>query len=259
MDKCHKYQQLISLYIDDMLSTSETEQLLEHLDECDDCYSFYIDLKKSTDELKNFKITCPENLHQTILDSISLNKNIQVVQYKQPKHKAIYISLATCACFALLIAATSFNFTPLSVDLSDELTEQGFTVDKSESNKLVTSEPQVSSIETSDPVRSFGLADDNSKASDTLDHDKKTHDDIFFDDYAFVFEFEGSKDLDETEGEVIYSDDKTTYISLENNIPVIEKMLEKLYSLDYIQLDTNHNDYKIDATSNMGIFILHKK
>lgn len=229
---CQKFEDLISLYIDDMISPLELEDLLEHLDTCDECRSYYNDLKSSKEAFKNINIDYPEELTSKILDSIEKNKKIQLVGYKPKKLKPLYGVLVACACFALIYSASSFYMQPLP-----SLPEDNF-----EPMLMMSDETD---MPVSSPMQSRGIP--------------ISINDILSDDFAFILEFMGSNEIKNHNGTIIYSDDNTICIEVENSIPVIESMISTLKNLKYQETITEHSTHIINTESDHGIFVIHKQ
>ncbi|MFI3226299.1 MAG: zf-HC2 domain-containing protein [Clostridia bacterium] len=284
MNKCDKYENLISLYLDDMLLNSEIEDLLEHLDSCDRCHDYYADLKRTRDSLKNLKIEYPEDLSQSILDKIQQNKDVQIVQYTPPKRKAFYALLATCACLAIVISTTSFdlgfgNKKDTATSLSTTTTTM--SIERSSSTPTSNSQSQEASIETfSEPmaiadaetetltdveevVPSYGTAEvfdiqsSISEAVDSLQSSSFSNSELLLDDYAFVFEFEGIENIDDISGKILFYEDNLIYLEVENTISLIENVIITLENYNYEMMTVDLNDYRISSEATSGIFIIH--
>ena len=245
MSNCNKYEEYISLYIDDELGSEELLELLEHFDECQTCHNYYLELKNITEKIKNIHIEYPPELTEMILKNIEENKNIQIVQYKQPKRKMAYISLAACACFAIMLSSTTFLVKDKIIPAKDYVlaADQG-----PEALKAVGEAPNQNenkqTAQTFSENKSGGL------------RDASVLPDIALSEYAFVFTFEGSLKVPEIKADVLYSDDKVICIVVENNIPVIESAISTLEANGYINVNLTNTNYKIDAESKTGIIII---
>jgi len=69
--KCNKYQELISAYIDGMLSLQEEEQLKVHMQECADCEATYHALKQIVGGCKQLEmLKVPEDFHEQLMSRI---------------------------------------------------------------------------------------------------------------------------------------------------------------------------------------------
>lgn len=236
MNKCKNFEELINLYIDDMLGSLEVEALLEHLDECESCSALYKDLKNTRNALKSMKIEYPEELTAKILDSFEKNKAVQVVQYQAPKRLYSYIGLASCACIAITLSIATIS-NPLQ---------------NSSSNLPINTEnvqPIIRSADDGVAMASF--------QPESLDiNDGKIPVDLS-DSYAFVFEFQGSNIVNPpTNSHVLYSDDKVLYLIVDNNLPTIETFITDLKKNDYIEFTPNYSDYIISETSSKALFVL---
>lgn len=229
---CQKFEDLISLYIDDMISPLELEDLLEHLDTCDECRSYYNDLKSSKEAFKNINIDYPEELTSKILDSIEKNKKIQLVGYKPKKLKPLYSGLVACACFAIIYSASSFYMQPLP------------TLPENNSEPMVIMSDDAD-MPMSSPVQSRGAP-------------ISIHD-VLSDDFAFILEFMGSNEIKDHNGSIVYTDENIICIEVENSIPVIENMISILTNLKYQETLTEHSTYSVNTESNYGIFVIHKQ
>ncbi|MFI3115450.1 MAG: zf-HC2 domain-containing protein [Clostridia bacterium] len=244
MNNCEKYENLISLYLDDMLLATEVEELLEHLDSCENCHAYYTDLKCIKESIKNIKIEYPEDLTTSILDKIQLNKEVQIVQYKPRKQKVFYGMLASCACAAILISTSSFynnnidttngtvsyskDAEPQNMDMDTGMTVNGFIVD-------------------GEPIQSF--------PADV----KSFRNEILLDEYAFVYEFEGYADITGITERILHIDGSVTYLEVANTISNIESLIKKLETYDYEYLAIDNNEFRINKDAKNGIFIINKK
>lgn len=280
MNKCDKFENLISLYVDDMLLNSEIEELLEHLDACDHCHDYYADLKRTKESLKNIKIEYPEDLTQSILDKIQQNKEVQIVQYKPPKRKAFYGLLASCACLAIIVSTSSFSFSSSSNDSANTLTMSTSTTTIARSSSTTTEE----SVEGSDniaasaptgvmdseiavidesapadmPAATESQVEQDYAANDVLaEDDALANQDILLDDYAFVYEFSGTEELGDINGKILYFEENLIYLEVENTISVIESVVTALENSLYEPVAVDQNDYRISSEATSGIFIIH--
>lgn len=286
MNKCDKYESLCSLYIDDMLLNTEVEDLLEHLDTCDNCHNYYIDLKRTKDSLKNLKIEYPEDLSSSILDKIQQNKEVQIVQYSPPRRKALYAILASCACFAIIVSSSSFNL-PFSntinstTDMSTAVTTM--SVERSSSTSaeapedtLYTGGSETTEAEVNDAgvntllpntvaqgemvEEDVQLADKSEvveEATNELTKPEFSRSELLLDDYAFVYEFEGDKNIGDIDGKILYLNETSIYLEVENTISIIESIVTVLEDNDYELLQVDQNEFRISTEANSGIFIIH--
>lgn len=280
MNKCDKFENLCSLYIDDMLLNTEIEELLEHLDSCDRCHDYYADLKRTKDSLKNLKIEYPEDLTQSILDKLQQNREVQIVQYSPPKRKIFYGLLATCACLAIVISTTSFSFSNKS-DTTAELTmsTSTTTIERAsgtpasigtidavpESSNIANADYGIATIEE-DPVAPDmpiydSPASESSVSSSALAEPEIatfSHSELLLDDYAFVYEFEGTENIEIVGGKILHYDDNLIYLEIDNTISLIEGVITTLEENQYELMEVDQNEFRISTEATSGIFIIHK-
>lgn len=272
MKKCEDFENKISLYIDEMLLNNEIEELLEHFDECESCYAYYKDLKNIREDLKKIPIEYPENLTESILDKIHENKDVQIVQYVPPKKNVFYALLAICASVALMVITSSFSdlfikkFDDLIInpdvvyieDFDENHTDDTLIAMASISNKDIrtieenSEEFQISEIFNSPVILSEELEEIPTSINEF------TINDILYDDYAFVFEFEGTKHIDDISGKVIHLNENKTYLEVENTLSSIENIIKTLEQYDYTLIESDLNNFSINQDALNGIFIIYQ-
>lgn len=235
MKNCEYYHDLISLYVDEVLGESELLELLEHMEICPECKAYYDDVKDLSLKLKGLNIDLPEDLNDKILQSFEINREIAIVQAKAPKRKFTYMALASCACIALIISL-DFNI-----------------------NKTVNIEEPSPIMAIQDgqgmPMRSAEIIDDSAQTFNQISDENIVSDlETQFDDYAFVFFYSGEQICEIPNATIIYSDESTTHIEVENTIPKIQDTISILEKNGFVE--DKALTYKINADSNKGMFII---
>ncbi len=109
--KCGKVQELISLYLDNKLSSAETEHLKRHLESCSFCKKEYIAARNIKNLLSGLK--SDKTVSDGFTDSV-LNK-IKSGAYNEREDKAIVLKfikkhLLVAASFIFIILASSSMF-----------------------------------------------------------------------------------------------------------------------------------------------------
>lgn len=243
-----------------MLLSNEIEDLLEHLDSCDECSCLYSNLKQVKSELTNLNIECPEDLSRIILDKIQKNKDVQIVQYSPPKRNFFYVFLASCACLALIFTHINIGVPKLDT-INDPTMSQN-----SNFNTSIPEYPQQKDIPSDDIVVSaMSISEfesfeyDEPVYADIYSNSTFKRSDLLLDDYAFVYEFIGNSSIDDINGKILHIDeDNTVYLEVENIMPSIESIINTLEKRNYNLLEVDHNDFRISSDAQSGIFIIHQ-
>lgn len=275
MANCDKYEEYISLHIDEILPNDQLLDLLEHIEDCKKCHCLYRDLKKISNEFKNQEIIYPEDLSENILDYIQKNKETEIVQYIPKKRGAYYGILGIAASIALVFASTTLSGSSsgTAVSLADTQTQSAVTMlAQPETTNEVLEEKSVADIAPSQPTTM--TITENSNLDDSVAEDVETEEIqtevaptvsntetlsiIEYDEYAFVFEYVGDYELANSIGDIIFSNEKSTYFKVSNTILNIEKVLSSLEQAGYVQSSLTV-DYNVDATSEYGVIILYKE
>lgn len=237
MKNCEYFEDLISLYVDELIGEAELLELLEHIENCAECKSYYDDVKDQSNQLKGLNIELPEDLTEKILESFEKNREIAVVQVKAPKRKFTYMALGACACIALMV----------SLDFTLEK-----TVNIDEPIAVIAEQP------VGLPMRMTEMPDENTQIITEYDQETPVSDipdvETQFDDYAFVFFYIGDEICEIPNATIIYSDETTTHIEVENTIPKLQETMSVLEKNGFVE--NKAMTYKIDADSNKGLFII---
>lgn len=109
--KCKKVQEMISLYLDNKLSSSEKEQFEQHLDSCSACKKEYIYTRNIKDLLSGLKAvnTISDGFTDSVMDKIK-NKTYDKQEDKAVVLKFIKKHLLVAASFIFVVLASSSVF-----------------------------------------------------------------------------------------------------------------------------------------------------
>lgn len=123
---CNKVQKLISLYVDNKLSSQEIAELKAHLQQCEKCNQDYITLKNIKNILAN---TPKKEVSANFTDSVM--SKIKNKEYLEKKDNVVFFGafnsmkkkLVMAAGFLFVVASSSFFFmnnNNISVNQYDE-------------------------------------------------------------------------------------------------------------------------------------------
>ena len=73
MKKCSEYAEQISMYIDGMLPPEEADELMEHLERCENCQKRYESLRIITAEMHEMNQLPPHGMHDSIMRYVRKN------------------------------------------------------------------------------------------------------------------------------------------------------------------------------------------
>lgn len=98
---CHEYEALIMKAVDHMLSKEEEDQLVAHLNQCEDCRRDYEALKQITTSLKNLEAApLPKDFHQNLMEKVqneAASKAIKPIRLRK-QHKLWQLAGSIAAC-----------------------------------------------------------------------------------------------------------------------------------------------------------------
>lgn len=110
MNNCHKYQELISLYLDNMLSEKEKEEFEKHMESCEECRLELLGLKALLSELNSLpELDLPDGFHQRAMAKL---------KEKGAKKPAFSFSFRNFAGFVPAAASMVICFVALTWALS---------------------------------------------------------------------------------------------------------------------------------------------
>ena len=146
MKSCNYYKELISPYIDNMLSQDEKKDFEAHINSCDDCKQEFEMLKTILGSVNGFEEEVPETfkeeLHSKLINISTENNKDTYIK----KNRVIKYASAIAACVLIILTFSlfmnNFNKNYSSMDIS-----------KSESMNMTQSAPE--------PRANSSVADDN--------------------------------------------------------------------------------------------------
>lgn len=110
---CEKMEIYISRLIDDNLNNEEKEEVLAHLNDCEECTEYYNNLISIKNLIDDFdEIELPENFHEDSMNYIKANLN---------KKEPIKINFKRSFTYVASIIAMLFIVTPLMLEIDDNL------------------------------------------------------------------------------------------------------------------------------------------
>ena len=116
MKSCNEYELLINLYLDDMLSPLEEQELKTHLRNCSHCRELYRQLNSIKTALGTLEEPAPAELHQRILSYVEANRANATDKVK-PFRMGRWLRCAAGIAACLLLVVTAARFVP-SLDLA---------------------------------------------------------------------------------------------------------------------------------------------
>jgi len=133
MNNCHKYQELMSLYLDNMLSAKEKEEFEKHMESCEECKLELLGLKELMSELNSLpELDLPDGFHQRAMAKIKEGNT---------KKHAFNFSFRNFAAFAPAAASMAICFVALtwalsSFDLSGGSTKLSYYLESPASEEI---------------------------------------------------------------------------------------------------------------------------
>ncbi len=125
---CNKYQDDISMYVDDMLTQEDAKILEEHINFCESCkqdYENLITLKNAMQSIDD--IDFPENLHESIMSKVNESK-FSKTNEKQTG-KIIKINFTKKVAYASSIVALLIVFAPTVLNVGYNITQTSVMAD----------------------------------------------------------------------------------------------------------------------------------
>lgn len=117
MDMCHKYKDLMSLYIDGLLQDGEKQELEQHIEDCPYCAQELKELKQVVERIQSEpQIELPENFHNEFMSKLK-----REVQRDKTKSRIINYRAYAGAAAGFILTIFCFNLMLSQVSESNQL------------------------------------------------------------------------------------------------------------------------------------------
>lgn len=118
--ECEKICKLLPLYIDNMLSDEDTDEVLKHLDKCPDCKNEYSYLKAIISTAKEIpQKEHSSDFHKNLMEKVKSEANKKKKRYITLRH--ISAGVAAAAVIAISFVALGEINEPKEMNLTDQL------------------------------------------------------------------------------------------------------------------------------------------
>jgi hypothetical protein len=110
MNKCFKYEELLSAYIDDELSMSDKKLVEEHIETCQNCANLLYLYREMSSSISDLAEPVPLNLSKNVMDKIRASKPESAKRFISSRMILTrYVPIAACLAIALLILPRFLN------------------------------------------------------------------------------------------------------------------------------------------------------
>lgn len=139
MKNCENFQEMMSLHLDAELDKQETEKLLKHFEECEQCKEEYLMLKSVKESLNETEfLPLPDGYHEELMEKINAEK-VKHVDFKKVNRWKKYSAVAAALLVVVAVGA-----------LGGQVANQNNNTDNSEYQKMSTSDMAMLAGETAD-------------------------------------------------------------------------------------------------------------
>jgi len=116
---CEKYYELISLYIDDMLSASQLKELEDHIKECKQCKEEIAILQTISNDMVDLEqVDLPDDFHKELMEKIKENSTSSLKSL--PTNKKWYFNMKFASAVAAVFVISVILINPFKDNSKEE-------------------------------------------------------------------------------------------------------------------------------------------
>ncbi len=288
MNNCEQIMELIALFPDGLLSSEENKQVLNHVEQCDECAKLLEDITLTCSILNEDTIQLPKGLHDSIIEKVKKQRVNLVVQYAPKINKNIITLMASAAALVIVGSSLIGMFLGQSAGSGDLSSIDNTTASANqiapvamESATMADANKEAETFANSDVVYDDAGADamvaSTSRAVDideefateaaTATEDTQKKDllreielpkELLTESYAFFMVANIEGEIPVIDGQVIYTDkeNSTTYIAVKNDMMRLEDIVHILENSGAEIMMPDEVLNSIDKNAEQGIIIV---